>query len=82
MYNHNIVGLKDVLKSVLDHNPSKSDIAQHIADRLSAQEQIRSIAIRDGDGALTQATSNKIRLLRQEAAKNGLDRDNYPGLYR
>lgn len=76
------MGLKEYLGEILGRKPVELDVAGHIADRISALEQNRSIALRSGDPDLAQDCTAQIRNLREEAAANNLSRDDYPGLYR
>lgn len=70
------------LKNILDREPTKSDVAQDIADRISAMEQQQRCARYDGDVDLLEDATNQILQLRNAALESGLDPNKYPGLFR
>lgn len=72
----------DSLEKVLGHPPTKGEIAQHIADSISALERNRSIARAEGDADAIKEFSLRIRDLRMGALNLGLDPDDYKGIFR
>ena len=70
------------LEKVLGRELTQRDIAGHIADCISAQEQIARIALIEGDMKMKNEATENIRQLRQGARQYGLSQEQYPGLYR
>ena len=70
------------LTNTLGRTPTASDVAQDVADRISAMEQLRRIAREDGDIQLLDDATKQILDLRALALSQGFTTDEYPGLFR
>jgi len=70
------------LANTLGRTPTTFDVAQDVADRISAMEQLRRIAREDGDIQLLDDATKQILDLRALARSHGFTTDEYPGLFR
>jgi len=74
------MSVKEIMQ--LNRLVDEDNIAGHFADRISAVERNRTIALFEGDGEMARDLSKKILDLRKEARECGLDRERFPGIYR
>lgn len=72
----------EALKNVLKRQPTKLEIAGHIADLISAQQRIQTIARQNGDTDLIQITTLQIVTLRKDAQEAGITPDTHPSIFK
>ena len=72
----------DTLKGALKREPTRDEVAQDLADRLSAMEQQQRCARQSGDPELLQAATRQMKKIKSDVRQHKFDPNDYPGLYR
>ena len=74
--------IRDALQDTSNKPVTNREIGGHIADCIAAQEQFQRIARQGGDLELLMQATQQILALRAQARGEGLNHQDYPGIYR
>ena len=70
------------LEALFGHKLTKDQLAGHVADSISAQEQLQRTARQEGDVDLLEQSIDQISKLKVLARNNGITSDTHPGIFK